>query len=246
VHRDLNLIENRQRGVSEKVALFLLKGLAPALGRRAGDFDDLSACLGTCLQDVRCVLVIDNYHLLKGTARKKIADELRHCLEAYRPKFRLVLVSRRPLDEVAPVAKAHEASSIQPMLTNIELAPISAREIYAWAATQESFRNRHALVEWMHRHTGGHPWLLSKLLQCLVELPISDWPAWTRDDATDPDRERGLHTADGPIGRMVQQLHEALIELAPKPESTEDRTLGLQNAAGHVIPFVAICLGRRQ
>lgn len=244
VHRDLAQLSDTRRGLQEEITAFLLKGVAPIFGKPARAFDDLSACLGACLGDARCVLIIDNYQLITGSAKQKIANELRHCMEAYRPRFRLLLVSRRSLAEVAPVPRTTlEPSSFQTMLREIELRAIAIDEVEGWASAHASFRDRGALVAWMQRHTGGHPWLLSTLLQGLFDLDVGDWPTWTSARAGDAERARGLHAPDGPMSAVVQQLQQGVVAIARTLKAAKDPALGLCDPGGRVIPFVATCLG---
>jgi hypothetical protein len=241
-YRDFSQLRDATRGVPHEVTSFLLKGVAPLFGRSPKDFEDLGACLGACLDDARCVLVIDAYHLIAGSARQAIANELRHCMEAYRPRFRLLILSRRPLVEVAPIPRTTlEPSSFQTMLREVELQSLSADEVDAWAAAQDRFRDRAALVAWLQRHTGGHPWLLSTLLQALCDLADSEWPAWTRNGAPDQERAQGLHAPTGPVSAAVQQLRNGLTAFAPTLEAARNPSLGLVLMNGRVIPFVATC-----
>jgi calcineurin-like phosphoesterase family protein/ATPase family protein associated with various cellular activities (AAA) len=206
-HRDLVQLRDTKRGLADEAMLFIRKGVAPLFGKMASDFDDLSGCLSACLGDGRCILVIDAYHLITGSARQEVANELRHCMEAYRPQFRVLLLSRRPLTDVAPIPQTTlEPSSFQTMLRQIELQPLGAADIATWVAEQDCFRNRLELVSWMHRYTGGHPWLLSTLLQALSELATDRWPTWTRDAVSDDERAHGLHASTGPAGQAVRQL----------------------------------------
>jgi hypothetical protein len=243
-YRDFSQLRDATRGVPHEVTSFLLKGVAPLFGKSPRDFEDLGACLGACLDDARCVLVIDAYHLIAGSARQAIANELRHCMEAYRPRFRLLILSRRPLVEVAPIPRTTlEPSSFQTMLREVELQSLSADEVDAWAAAQDRFRDRAALVAWLQRHTGGHPWLLSTLLQALCDLADSEWPAWTRNGAPDQERAQGLHAPTGPVSAAVQQLRSGLTAFAPTLEAARNPSLGLVLMNGRVIPFVATCFG---
>ena len=243
-HRDFSQLRDATRSVPREVTAFLLRGVAPLFGRSPKDFEDLGACLGACLDDARCVLVIDAYHLIAGSARQAIANELRHCMEAYRPRFRLLLLSRRPLVEVAPIPRTTlEPSSFQTMLREIELQSLGADAVDAWAAAHDRFRDRAALVAWLQRHTGGHPWLLSTLLQALCDLADPAWPAWTRNRSSDQERARGLHDATGPMSTAVRQLREGITALAPTLDAAKAPWLGLRLVNGGVIPFVSTCFG---
>lgn len=243
-HRDLSQLADMKRSTRTDIVAFLLAGLAPLFDRPASQFSDLGALLSARLAGARCVLVVDNYHLITGEARQDIANELRFCMETYRPQFRLLILSRLPLAKVAPVPHTTlEPSSFQTMLREVELRAIRGAEIRAWAASHERFRDRLALVDWLQRHTGGHPWLLSALLQQLCDLPADQWPAWTDERATDDDRRRGLHDPRGPMQPAVQALCDSLPAIAASLDDARKPSRGLCDAGGAVIDFVAACLG---
>jgi hypothetical protein len=242
-HRDLSQLPDMKRSSRADIVAFLLQGMAPLFDRPAGAFGDLGALLSARLDSARCVLVLDAYHLIAGDARHEIANELRFCMETYRPQFRLLILSRWPLAKAAPVPHtALEPSSFQTMLREVELRPIRTAEIRAWAATHAQFRDRLALVDWLQRHTGGHPWLLSTLLQQLCELG-GDWPAWTGEAATDRDRRRGLHDPGGPLSDVVQQLRDGVAAIAPTRDAARKPLRSLCDAGGELIDFVATCFG---
>jgi hypothetical protein len=132
------------------------------------------------------------------------------------------------------------------MLREIELRAIRAAESKAWTSSHERFRDRGALVDWLLRYTGGHPWLLSTLMQELCTLAVDEWPAWTRERAVDDERERGLHDPDGPLRATVQELCDGLRTIAPTLETARNPLLGLRGPSGDVIGLVAACFGGPQ
>ena len=241
---DLTKLSDPRRGNPEEVAAFLINGIASIFGKAPEAFHDLGSCVGACLRNKRSLLVIDAYQRITGSARQEIANQLRHCMEVYRPSFRLLLLSRRPLVVVAPTPlTADEPSSFQTMLREMRLQVIGADKIALWASTHERLRDRGAFVAWLHRHTGGHPWLLSTLLQGLFELEVGNWPTWTRESAPDVERVRGLHALEGPLGPAVRTLDQGLAAIASTLVAARNPSLGLCHPGGRVIEFVATRLG---